>query len=420
MIIYNGTTKIKRSVNGIDFEDIRLPYSCKSMFYNPISKRIYGLCVDSYFIYSEDDGLTWQLKQHNIAGGADYVCRTQAHITGFGLINKASKKLYGLTENFVQSSGAITSTIVPEFLTQFAKHQFIWCNTAGTFKYGAGSQEGNFASLTLTGFERVSCLVNIEGYPIVGLNNSQRIFRLKNFSGVTDNEWVEYTLPQTCSVNDITFNPYDKTYYILTNVNTYFKTKDFIEYESIDVDGLRGKDAEFTLMGIQATVENEPNKLLLAPTRTKLENKAQEWDRALDKSRWVGNGLELVGEQINVKPASETIQVTASGIQLGIVDEYHITENILKAIYLSLADLWVSFNPTDMETWFWENGYPVDDNFIAHKFIFSEAGTFYEQLNWEIEYTVEQYEYGYMFVDATNNITEYVKLGNLSSLLNKG
>lgn len=138
--------------------------------------------------------------------------------------------------------------------------------------------------------------MNIEGYPIVGLNNSQRIFRLKNFSGVTDNEWVEYTLPQTCSVNDITFNPYDKTYYILTNVNTYFKTKDFIEYESIDVDGLRGKDAEFTLMGIQATVENEPNKLLLAPTRTKLENKAQEWDRALDKSRWVGNGLELVGE----------------------------------------------------------------------------------------------------------------------------
>lgn len=51
---------------------------------------------------------------------------------------------------------------------------------------------------------------------------------------------------------------------------------------------------------------------------------------------------------------------------------------MLKAIYLSLADLWVSFNPTDMETWFWENGYPVDDNFIAHKFIFSEAGTFYE------------------------------------------
>lgn len=101
MIIYNGTTKIKRSVNGIDFEDIRLPYSCKSMFYNPISKRIYGLCINSYFIYSEDDGLTWQLKQHNIAGGADYVCRTQAHITGFGLINKASKKLYGLTENFV-------------------------------------------------------------------------------------------------------------------------------------------------------------------------------------------------------------------------------------------------------------------------------------------------------------------------------
>lgn len=411
MIIYNGTVKIKRSTNGIDFESVKIPYPCKSMFYNPVQKRVYGLCT-SYFIYSDDDGLTWQTKQSNYASGAAYVCRGESHVRGLKVINKTTRRIYGLNEDFVQNT-YITSTIYPDFCTQFAQYQFIWCNSAGTFKYGAGSQEGKFASLTGV---TVSCLKNIEGYPIVGLKNNNKIYRIKNFSGTVDNEWVAYDLPETCTVYDITFNPYDKTYYLFTSVNTYYKTKDFVEFESVDKDGLRGKEAQFTLMGIQATMELKPNQLLLAPTRTKLENKAQEWDRALNKERWAGNGLEVVGEKINIK-ANDPIRVNENYLFLAQLEEHLLPDNAIEAIYVATAPLILNFDPYNIETWYWEEGYPTEV-YSVHKVVFNQEGSFYDQMNWETEYFVEQYEYGYIFSDGGNSIMKYVKLGNLAPLFN--
>lgn len=411
MIIYNGTLKIKRSTNGIDFESIQLPYSCKSMFYNPNNKRIYGLC-NNYFIYSDDDGLTWQSQKSTSYAGstATYICRGESHINGLRVVHKNTKRLYSLSDTFAQS-GMITSTIYPEFVTQFADYQFIWCNAAGTFKYAAGSQEGTFASLSGVA---VQCLKNIEGYPIVGLRNDNKLYRLKNYKGVTDNEWVAYNLPDTCTVYDITFNPYDKTYYLFTSVNTYYKTKDFVLFESVDKDGLRGREAQFTLMGIQATVNSENNTLLLAPTRTKLENKAQEWDRALNKERWIGDGLELVGEQVRVKVRAP-LNASSYGIGIGQLEDYHLPEMTLEASYVALAPLILDFDPYSIDTWYWEEGYPVD-NYSAHKVVFNQEGSFWDQMNWETEYIVEQYEYGYIFSDY--DTMKYVKLGNLAPLFN--
>jgi hypothetical protein len=398
---------IRRSVNGIDFESIRLPYGCKSMFYNPVNQKIYGLTYSGYYIYSEDDGLTWEAKQSNLTNG-DYICRGESHVSGFKLVNKTTRRITGIGDNFAQNT-YITSTITPEFCTQFASHQFIWCNYAGTFKYGAGSQEGTFASLSGV---TVSCLKNIDGYPTVGLRANNKIYRLKNFSGTLDNEWVAYTLPKMCTVNDIILNPYDKTYYILTTTNTYFKTKDFIEFESVDKDGLRGVEGYFTLMGIQATVADKPNQLLLAPTRTKLENKAQEWDRALNKDRWAGNGLRVDGEKIHIS-ANAPLMVNDNYIFLAQIEEHLLPERALEAMYVATAPVHLDFDPINMDTWYWEFGYPTD-NYGAHKIVFNQAGSFWDQMMWETEYTVEQYEYGYIFSDYEK--MKYVKLGNLAPL----
>jgi hypothetical protein len=410
IIIYNGSNYIRRSVNGIDFERITLPYACKSMCYNPVFKRVYGLCV-GYFIYSDDDGLTWQTKQSTLANG-DYICRGESHIKGFRLVNKTTRRITSITETFGQNT-YITSTITPAFITQFAQHQFIWCNSAGTFKYGAGSQEGNFPSLSgIT----VSCLKNIEGYPIVGLRNSNKIYRLKNYSGVgNSNEWVAYTLPSTCSVNDITFNPYDKTYYIFNTVCAYFKTKDFIEYETVySANYSQIIEAQFTLMGIQATIKSKPNELLLAPTRTKLENKAQEWDRALNKDRWAGNGLVVDGEKIHIN-AQAPLLANDNGLMITQLEEHNLPEKALEAMYVSTAPIHLDFDPYSMDAWYWEFGFPTDI-YSAHKIVFNQEGSFFDQMNWETEYFVEQYEYGYIFSDYES--MKYVKLGNLAPLFN--
>lgn len=430
IIIYDGTNKIRRSENGIDFEIIALPYTCKSMIYNKNSERIFGL-ANGYFLISKDYGVTWETKQSTFASSStSYIALAQGHVKGFVAVNKTTKRMYSLDENCNQNGGYITSTIIPDFVTQFEDYKHIWCNSAGTFKYGAGSQEGVFASLSGV---TINMLKTVNGRQYIGLKNSNKIYTIKNLSGVSNNEWIPYTLPNTCTVNDIIFNPYDETYYIFTDINTYYKTKDFISFDSIeeymlistdkgyfDRENLRGIQGHFTLMGIQMTTSNH-NELLLAPTRTKLENKLQEHDRGLNKSLWVGNGLELteVGK-VNVKSTNNMIIVYESGISLGKVDEFHLTEDIVEKLYVAVAEVKDNISPYEMDSWFWEFGIPYEEQYKATKLIFNEAGSFYEQLTWEEEIFVEQYDYGYLYCDQNMTVFKYVKLGNLAWLFNKG
>lgn len=411
-IIYDGSNKIRRSENGFEFEIIELPHACKSMFYNPVGKKIFGL-ANGYFLYSDDDGKTWNSKPITPSNTFDYITRGQAHVEGLTAVNKTQKIVYSYDANFRQT-GYIRSTISPDFVTQFSQHQHIWCNSSGTFKYGAGSSEGNFASLSgIT----INMLKTVNGRQMVGVKNSNKFYIIKNLSGVSGNEWVEYTLPDTCTVNDVVFNPYDETYYILTDINTYYKTKDFISYDSVEKNSLRGLQGCFTLMGIQVTT-TEHDKLLLAPTRITLEEKAQEWDRALNKERWAGNGLQVDGETINVV-GSTYIGVNSSSIFLRSLDEYIMPESVLIANKIAFAKLVDGlFDPYNMDDWFWNEGYPTDESQIAHKMIFSQDGSFYDPQSYNDEYFVEQYEYGYLYIDVNTGISKYEKLGNLAWLFN--
>lgn len=422
VILYDGTDKIRRSENGIDFEIITLPCVCKAMAYNKDKSRLYGTDATNYFIYSDDDGVTWNAMSNSRANGVHQIAI--GYGTGFRASYKATKEIinwsYNESSNNMLLNSRITSTIVPEFTSMINNTQFVWCNSTGTFKYGAGSQEGNFASLNSI---TVNLLKRVNNITMVGLKNDNRMYLLEPATSITQYKWVEHELPTTCTLNDIVFNPYDKTYYLFTDNVTYYKTKDFVEFIPVDKNSLRGIQGHFTLEGIQMTTSNH-NELLLAPTRTTLENKAQEWDRGLNKDLWVGNGLELTEEgKVNVKD-SESIGVNSSGIYLKKVDFYHLPEIVFKSAFVSTAQLWTDFDPNEMENWFWEFGYPNGtypyDSYMVHKIVFNQAGSFYDQMNWETEYTVEQYEYGYIYIDAGDNLFEYVKLGNLSWFFNKG
>ena len=413
-IIYDGSNKIRRSVNGIKFDIITLPCNCKDLVYNADAKRLYGTDATNYFIYSNDFGLTWNTILSSYAKNTDYL--SIGFGAGFKGIVKNTRKVnnYTFNENgTISVNSTITSAITPEFLAMINKTQFVWCNSTGTFKYGAGSNEGDFASLSGI---IVNMLKRINDITFLGLKNSNKFYILEPATSVRDYKWIPYTLPDTCTVNDIIYNPYDQTYYILNNVNTYYKTKDFEIFESIDT-GLRPIQGYFTLMGIQGVTSNH-DELFLAPTRTTLEDKLQEHDRDLNKSLWVGKGLKLTEKgEVEVASASSSIGVNASGIFLIQVEEHNLTDETVESIYVSVAEIDDNFDPYNMDSWFWEFGYPSEKNYKATKLVFNQDGSFWNQTTWETEYIVEKNEYGYIFADNSGSIFKYVKLGKFTRLL---
>lgn len=417
IILYDGTNKIRRSENGIDFEVIILPTTCKNMVYNSDGNRLYATNSSNSFMYSDDTGLTWTLINNSRAKGIHQLAI--GYSAGFRATYKTTKEIITYTlstsTNLISLNSSIKSTIVPEFTEMVNNTQFVWCNSTGTFKYGAGSNEGDFASLSgIT----INLLKRVNNITFLGLKNSNKMYLLEPSMSIRDYKWIEYTLLDTCTLNDIIYNPYDETYYLFTDVNTYYKTKDFVNFEPVDKNGLRGIQGYFTLMGIQTTTSNH-NQLFLAPTRTKLENKAQEWDRLAKKELWVGNGLELTNEgKVEVKSGSDNIGVGSQGIFLIKVDENVLTNDLVEGLYVAKAKM-LPIDPYEFEERYWSEFYPVD-TYGCYKFKFTQDGSFLDQAMWETEYVVEAGEFGYIFVDTNENIFKYEKLGNFNELMNGG
>lgn len=404
VIIYDGTNKIRRSENGIDFDIIELPYACKNMTYHNVSKRLIAISHNGYFIYSDDNGKTWTAQASSYATSNTYLFQPNTYSNGFAVINTSTKKIIAFNENFTVNS-TLTTTIVPNYICLLNSSQFIWCNNIGDFKYGAGSKEGIFPSLVGVS---VSLLKNVNDKVIVGLNNNNKLYILSK-NTVTDSSWVAYNLPGQCTVKDIIYNPNDSTYYILTSINTYYKTTDFINFVSVDKDNLRGIQGYFTLMGVQATTTDN-NKLLLAPTRIKIENMLQKFKRLTDFDKLLGVGLEKKSEEtIGVKVRSP-IYVSSSGVSLsgGSIDYNYLTEEIVKILKVSEAPI-TALSPTGLEDYVWSN-WDGTDNFVF-KFMFTEAGTFYDVMSYEKEYTVEKYELGYVFITNNGMTAPYTSMG---------
>ena len=404
VIIYDGTNYIRRSENGIDFDIIELPYNCKNMIYHTVSKRLIATSHNGYFMYSDDNGKTWTAQANSHSTSNTYLFQQNTFSNGFAVIDISTKRIITLNENFTVNN-TLTSTIVPNYICLLNSSQFIWCNNIGGFKYGAGSKEGIFPSLVGVS---VSLLKNVNDKVIVGLNNNNKLYILSK-NTVSGSSWVAYNLPKQCTVNDIIYNPNDSTYYILTSINTYYKTTDFVNFVSVDKDNLRGVQGYFTLAGIQATTTDN-NKLLLAPTRIKIENMLQKFKRLTDFDKLLGVGLEKKSEeQIGVKVRSP-IYVSTSGVSLSgrSVDYNYLTEEIEKILKVSEAPI-TALSPTEIEDYVWSN-WDGTDNF-AFKFMFTEAGTFYNVMSYEEEYTVEKYELGYIYIVDNGMTAPYTSIG---------
>lgn len=408
VIIYDGTNYIRRSENGIDFDIIEVPYNCKNMIYHTVSKRLIATNCNGYFMYSDDNGKTWTAQASSHSTSNTYLFQPNTYSNGFAVINTSIKKIIAFNEDFSVNS-TLTTTIVPNYICLLNSSQFIWCNNIGEFKYGAGSKEGIFPSLVGVS---VSLLKNVNNKVIVGLNNNNKLYILSK-NTVSGSSWVAYNLPIQCTVNDIIYNPNDNTYYILTSVNTYYKTTDFVNFVSVDKDSLRGVQGYFTLAGIQATTTDN-NKLLLAPTRIKIENMLQKFKRLTNFDKLLGAGLEKKSEEtIGVKVRSP-IYVSTSGVSLSgrSIDYNYLTEGIEKILKVAEASITL-LSPTEIEDYVWNN-WDGTDNF-AFKFMFTEAGTFYNVMSYEEEYTVEKYELGYIYIVNNGMSAPYTSMGKFSA-----
>lgn len=408
VIIYNGTNYIRRSENGIDFDIIELPYNCKNMIYHTVSKRLIATSQNGYFMYSADNGKTWTSKASSHSTSNTYLFQQNKFSKGFTVINISTKRIITLNENFTVNN-TLTSTIVPNYTCLLNSRQFIWCNNIGGFKYGAGAKEDIFPSLVGVS---VSLLKNVNDKVIVGLNNNNKLYILSK-NTVSGSSWVAYNLPSQCTVKDVIYNPNDSTYYILTSINTYYKTTDFVNFVSVDKDNLRGIQGYFTLAGIQATTTDN-NKLLLAPTRIKIENMLQKLKRLTDFDKLLGAGLEKKSEEtigVKVRPP---VYVSTSGVGLSArsIDYDYLTEGLEKIFKVSEAPI-TALSPTEIEDYVWSN-WDGTDNF-AFKFMFTEAGTFYNVMSYEEEYTVEKYELGYIYIIDNGMSAPYTSTGKFSA-----
>lgn len=418
--IVDGSNIIRRSKNNIDFVPEVMTRDVKDIVFLPSNSAIVLLCADDgCFMISYDYGKTWSDYYDDTVLGADYLFAYKTNASAFTVVKKATGEIksFIIKDDLTISDNGYSIENVFDFLTKYNNTYFLSCNTFGVFKY---SNQSRFYDTfpDLPGGVIVNALVSPNNLAVACLKDSNKIYRLNQNTTIGTSRWLEYELPAVCTVNDVIF--YDDTYYILTNINSYYKTKDFTIYESVDT-GVRGLQGCITLMGLQAVTEKN-GELMLAPTRTRLEDKAQEWDRAVDKERWVGGGLKLDSDTgvVSVKTMFP-LRVSPTGtLQLQQLSMEYLPSELTKTIMLANAT--IHTNPIaeygDIESWFWEMCYPSEGYVSINKVIFDEAITFLDFARYETEYTVEKYEYGYIYYNEVDGyFCEYVKLGNFSSLI---
>lgn len=411
VIVYaKNTNQVFVSRNGIDFEEKPLNYTIKNMIRLVYSNRLVAFCNDGWFAYSDDDGVTWQYKQNTAFTTFTKIYNYLEYTDTFMIVNESTKRFESVNNNFNRGD-YLNTTITPNFVTMLNKTQIIWCTTGGVCKYKAGSQESNMPTLPSG---TVNLLKKVNGVVYGGYRNDNKIVYLDGTT--TTSSWVTCTLPDTCTTNDIIYNPKDQTYYILTDINTYYKTKDFITFESFDKDNIRIAQGTMTLVGLMGVSNESANYVYVSPTQQKIEDTLQELKRAVNKERWVGTGLQLDGEVISVR-GSSPIMVNANGVSLmwGSVDVGYLlpeqAEKVMTGGYYrhnvypsTIADeIW--------NLWDGSDGVPVNVMFL-------EGGTFYDPMSWETEYTVEKGDYGYLISKDFGMSMPFTKTGSLAPFLN--
>ncbi len=413
-----------RSTNGgLDNMKMKSPYAIMDIIQD--NNLLKCVTNDKKILHSADDGLTW--KSYDTY-----------YDTYDGIIKASSKDnvyLINSVDGFIGNKNptnyntAGVTTIGIQNVIYAKKGTYLICtNSSGSiWRYSTGSSFADMdSSYKLAIQENINSFLDLNDELYLLPVNKNYIYKYVNvttyFSG--KNYWEKIELPIDCTVTDIIYNRFDKTYYLLNDKCNYLKTTDFVNFEVINLNDIRGGYGTRSLEGLIYGTLDSSNNLVIAPARDKIENRLQRIKLDLDKTKWVGAGLSTdeKGEKIFIKDTSTIEARENNGVSVKNNSLFleHFNDETKLAFRKSLATFYSGgdLTPTNdfLDAWIY-----LDDvyntlldtmsPYMAIKVRWAENGTFFDPMNYTDEYTVSAWEIGVFYSNEDGSTLTYEKIG---------
>lgn len=265
-------------------------------------------------LHSKADGLTWEV--YDTYYNWDSIEKASSNdvyliSTLNGFIGMKNPKNYNTSGNTVLGIGSAIYTKKGSYLIFTNKEGSTWKAFNGSNRIEMNNDYG------LAIQEDISSFLELNEEPYLLPSNKNYIYKYVEVTTYFSkkNYWGKIELPLECTVTDIIYNRFDKTYYLLNDKCNYLKTTDFVNFEVINLNDIRGSYGTRSLEGlIYGTLDSSDN-LVIAPARDKIENRLQKIKFDLDKTNWAGNGLATDGEKVFIKDTT-TIKAREEGRSL--------------------------------------------------------------------------------------------------------
>lgn len=308
-----GSKIYYRSTNGgLDNMKMEAPYAILDIIQDDGVLK----CVtnDKKILHSSDDGLTW--KVYDTYYNWDSIEKASSNdvyliSTLNGFIGMKNPKNYNTSGNTVLGIGNVIYTKKGSYLIFTNKDGSMW----KAFNGSSRIEMNNDYELAIQ--EDISSFLELNEESYLLPSNKNYIYKYVEVTTYFSkkNYWEKIELPLECTVTDIIYNRFDKTYYLLNDKCNYLKTTDFVNFEVINKNDIRGSYGTRSLEGlIYGTLDSSDN-LVIAPARDKIENRLQKIKFDLDKTKWVGDGLATDGEKVFIKDTT-TIKAREGGRSL--------------------------------------------------------------------------------------------------------
>lgn len=419
-----GSNIYYRSTNGgLDNMKMQSPYAIMDIIQDDSTLK----CVTNTkkILHSSDDGLTWESYD-------------TYYDTYNGIIKASSKDdvyLINSVDGFIgnknpknyNTAGVTTIGIQNVIYTKKGTYLICTNSNGSVWKYSIDINFYNMdSSYKLAIQEDINSFLELNEELYLLPINKKYIYKYVNVTTYFSkkNYWEKVELPITCTITDIIYNRFDKTYYLLNDKCNYLKTTDFVTFEIINLNDIRGGYGTRSLEGLICGTLESSNNLVIVPARDKIENRLQRIKLDLDKTKWVGAGLSTDenGEKIFIKDTS-TIEARENGGVFvknnSLFLDYFNSETKL-AFRKSLATFYNGgdLTPTNdfLDAWIY-----LDDvyntlldtisPYMAIKVRWAENGTFLDPMNYTDEYTVEAWEIGVFYSNEDGSALTYEKIG---------
>lgn len=419
-----GSNIYYRSTNGgLDNMKMESPYAIMDIIQDDSTLK----CVTNTkkILHSSDDGLTWE-SYDTYYDTYDGIIKASSKDNVY-LINSADGFIGNKNPKNYNTAGVTTIGIQNVIYTK--KDTYLICtNSSGSiWKYSIGTSFYDMdSSYRLAIQEDINSFLELNEELYLLPINKNYIYKYVTVTTYFSkkNYWEKVELPITCTITDIIYNRFDKTYYLLNDKCNYLKTTDFVTFEIINLNDIRGGYGTRSLEGLIYGTLVSSNNLVIAPARDKIENRLQRIKLDLDKTKWVGAGLSTDenGEKIFIKDTS-TIEARENGgifVKSNSLFLDHFNSNIKLAFRKSLATFYNGgdLTPTNdfLDAWIY-----LDDvyntlldtisPYMAIKVRWAENGTFLDPMNYTDEYTVEAWEIGVFYSNEDGSALTYEKIG---------